>query len=181
MRADAILAASALLGSIAAVSVPVQDAEAVALSHARTPFSFTVNASYDQVAPLFGANEERKWAPGWNPKFVYPTPARDQQGAVFQVQHGQYSSVWVNTVFDLPAGHVQYVYVMNDSMVTLMDIHLTRKSANQTGVSVVYERTALLPEANEHVAHFAQQDAGSGKEWEEQINDYFSNLGATKK
>jgi hypothetical protein len=28
--------------------------------HTRTEFSFTVDAAFDQVAPLFGANEERK-------------------------------------------------------------------------------------------------------------------------
>ncbi len=104
---------------------------------------FTVDAPFEQAAPLFGANEERKWAPDWNPQFVYPTPARDQQGMIFRVDHSHHSSVWVNTAFDLAAGHIQYAYVLNDAMATLIDIHLTRESAQKTGVSVVYERTAL--------------------------------------
>jgi hypothetical protein len=101
---------------------------------------------------------------------------------VFQVAHGHYSSTWVNTAFDLAAGHIQYAYVLNDAMTTLIDIHLTRESAQKTGVAVVYERTALLPEANEHVQHFTKGDEKSGKEWSDAINGYFAKLrgGAAK-
>jgi hypothetical protein len=161
-------------------SLPAQEpASSPALVHTRTEFKFTVDAPFEQAAPLFGANEERKWSPDWNPQFIYPTPARDQEGMVFQVAHGRYSSTWVNTAFDLAAGHIQYAYVLNDAMTTLIDIHLTRESAQKTGVTVVYERTALLPEANEHVQHFTQGDEKSGKEWSEAINGYFAKLRAT--
>ena len=144
--------------------------------HTRTEFSFTVDAAFDQVAPLFGANEERKWAADWNPQFVYPIPARDEQGMVFTVPKGQFTSVWVSTAFDLEAGHIQYAYLVSETMTTLIDIHLTRISVQKTGVSVVYERTALVPEANEHVQHFANEDAGAGKEWGDAINAYFAKL-----
>ncbi|MFI5116277.1 MAG: hypothetical protein ACHP8B_06215 [Terriglobales bacterium] len=144
--------------------------------HTRTEFSFTVAAPFDQVAPLFGANEERKWAQDWNPQFVYPDPAHDEQGMVFKVAHGHYSSVWVNTALDLAAGHIQYAYVLNDAMAVLIDIHLTRESGQKTGVTVVYERTALMPEANEHVQRFTKDDAGAGKEWGDAISSYFAKL-----
>ena len=120
----------------------------------------------EKAAPLFGADEERKWAPDWNPRFVYPNPAHDQQGMIFQVAHGSYTSTWVNTAFDLAGGHIQYAYVLNGAMVTTIDIRLYREGAETTGVTVVYERTALLPEANEHVQHFAKGDEKAGKEWE---------------
>ncbi len=144
------------------------------LAHTRTEFSFTVDAPFEQVVPLFGANEERKWAADWNPQFVYPTPARDQQGMVFKVAHGQHSSVWINTALDLTAGHIQYAHVLNDAMATLIDIHATRQGPQKTAVTVVYERTALFPEANEHVQHFAKGDEKAGKEWGEAINAYFA-------
>lgn len=142
--------------------------------HTRNEFSFMVDAPFDQVVPLFGANEERKWAEHWNPQFVYPTPARDQPGMVFKVSHGQLSSVWVNSALDLAAGHIQYAYVLADAMAVLIDIHVTRQGAQKTGVTVVYERTALMPEANEHVQHFAKGDAGAGKEWGDAMNAYFA-------
>jgi hypothetical protein len=168
------LAISAVM--LFAAVVTSSTAYAQAPLHTRTEFSFTVDAPFDQVAPLFGANEERKWAPDWNPQFIYPIPAHDQQGMVFTVPKGQFASVWVNTAFDLAAGHIQYAYVLNDAMATLIDIHLTRVSGQKTEVTVVYERTALLPEANEHVQVFANEDAVAGKEWGDAINAHFARL-----
>lgn len=171
--AHAIFAVAGVL--IATTSLSCQSAApSTEMAHTRAEFKFTANAAFEQTAPLFGANEERKWSPDWSPQFVYPTPARDAPGMVFRVEHGQHSSVWINTVFDLAAGHIQYAYVLNDAMVTLIDIHLTREGAEKTGVDVVYERTALMPEANEHVQHFAKGDERAGKEWEEAINGYLA-------
>ena len=106
------------------------------LAHVRTEFSFTVDAPFEQVVPLFGAHEERKWSADWDPQFVYPTPARDQPGEVFKVAHGHYSSVWINTALDLTAGHIQYAYVLNDAMATLIDIHATRQGPQKTSVTI---------------------------------------------
>ncbi len=95
---------------------------------------------------------------------------------VFTVPKAQFTSVWVATAFDLTAGHIQYVYWISETMTTLIDIHLTRESGEKTGVIVVYERTALVPEANQHVEQFAREDAAAGKEWSEAINGYFAKL-----
>ena len=177
--AHAIFSVGAAL--IATTSLSGQDSKASALTHTRVVFKFTANASFEQTAPLFGANEERKWSPDWDPQFLYPNPAHDQPGMVFRVEHPHHFSVWVNTAFDLAAGHIQYAYVLNDAMATLIDIRLTRDSPQKTGVTVVYERTALMPEANEHVQHFADGDRKAEKEWEEAINGYFAKLHATAK
>jgi hypothetical protein len=173
MSASVALAAIGLLcGVVVPSSLLAQESDHTLLAHTRITFTFTVNAPFGQAAPLFGADEERKWAPGWDPQFVYPNPAKDQAGAVFLVKHGPNSSVWTTTAFDLTDGYVQYVYVMNHVMVTLIDIRLTRHSAQRTGVSVTYERTALTSQANDHIADLAKQDEGFAKEWEDQINDY---------
>jgi hypothetical protein len=158
------------VGSSTSSQSAKDDADSAPL-HVRTEFHFTVSAPFEEAAPLFGAEEERKWARGWNPLFVYPHPAKDQQGAVFRVDRGDGSSVWTTTAFDLPAGHVQYVYVIDNVMVTLIDIQL-RRNGERTEVHVVYERTALIPAANERVKLSAVQDAGFGEEWAEQINGY---------
>jgi hypothetical protein len=175
----AIFALIMLAGVVASTKAHAQESAAnPQLTHTRTEFHFTVDAPFEQTAPLFGAHEERKWSPDWNPQFIYPSPAQDQAGMVFRVTHGQHSSIWVNTAFDLAAGHIQYAYVLNDAMTTLIDIHLTKESAQKTAVSVVYERTALIPEANEHVEHFAKGDEKAGKEWSDAINGYFAQLRA---
>jgi hypothetical protein len=178
MTAELLTIAAGLACAGPVSSSPAEQHVSRPPTHTRTEFHFVVNAPLEQAAPLFGADEERKWAPGWDPQFVYPLPAKDQAGSVFRVEHGRHTSVWTTTAFDLAGGHVQYVYVMNSVMVTLIDIHLTREGDGKTAVSVVYERTALAPEANEHVASMAKQDEEFGGEWEQQINGYLEKAHA---
>lgn len=181
MKIEGFLFALPLLLAMAALCAAQSQQPAPsepALAHTRVEFHFVADGPLEQVAPLFGANEERKWAADWNPQFIYPTPAHDLAGMVFRVEHGNHSSIWVNTAFDLAAGHIQYSYLLSDAMATLIDIHLTRDAAQKTGVTVVYERTALMPEANEHVQHFAKGDAKAEKEWEDAINVYLAKAHA---
>ena len=181
IHAAHLLSTGLLVSMLGAYAVGQTSDTTEPLTHTRTEFQFVVNASLEQAAPLFGADKERVWAPGWNPEFLFPNPAHDQQGMVFQVSHGEHTSTWVNTIFDLPGGHIQYAYVLANVLVTSIDIRLTRAGAAKTQVAVVYERTALVAEANVHVQHFATNDAKAGKEWEEQINGYLAKqLGQVK-
>jgi hypothetical protein len=149
--------------------------------HVRTEFEFTVQAPYAVAAPLFGPEGERAWASdSWNPHFVYPQPARDVEGAVFQVSHGHRHSTWVNTAFDLEHGHIQYVYMIPEMMVTVIDLNLSKLSASapsaeSTHVRVAYERTALNADMDEHVREFSEADRKNGKVWGEDIERYLVN------
>ena len=144
------------------------------LYHVRTEFAFNIRAPYSIAAPLFGPEGERAWADGWDPHFLYPQPAQDIQGAIFQVSQGHRTSTWVNTVFNLEQGHIQYIYVIPEIMVTSIDIHFSKPSAETTGVRVAYERTALSSEANEHVRQFGEDDQNSGKVWGDDIERYLA-------
>ena len=144
--------------------------------HTEEKFAFTANGPMSEVAALFGADKEREWAPGWNPQFVHPVPAADQEGMVFTVKHDHLRAAWVNTAFDPNAGRMQYVYMIPDALVTVITIQLTPKG-NQTQVDVEYARTALSVEADAHVRHMAEGDRGSRPEWEKQINGYLEKAG----
>ena len=143
------------------------------LAHVKSEFSFTVHAPIAVVAPLFGPEAERGWGGSdWDPHFLYPQPVKDVDGAVFLVKHGQHTSTWVTTALDFAAGHVQYVNLIDGLMATKIDIRLTPKGPENTFVTVVYERTALQPEANDHVNTLGKNDSGSGPHWESTINGY---------
>jgi hypothetical protein len=165
------------IGVMGSSCVQAEEGDRTALAHTHEEFIFKVNASYDETFPLFGAYEERKWARGFDPQFIHPSPAHDQQGMVFATHQDDRTRLWANTAFDKDAGHVQYVYLVPDALVTLIDIHLTKVSASETRVNVVYERTALIPEANDHVANLAKGDAKTGPQWADAINGYLSARG----
>jgi hypothetical protein len=162
-----------VLAGSAASSASALAVEGSELAHSRAEFSFTVAAPYETVVPLFGALRERVWAGShWNPSFVYPETPRDTPGMVFTVDHGGRHATWINTALDFETGHVQYAYFLSDVLVTLIDIHVLRQDASHVLVRVAYERTALQKEANDHVRAMAEDDKGSGKEWEEAISSY---------
>jgi hypothetical protein len=141
------------------------------LLHTHEEFDFVVTAPIDVAAPLFGAQGERAWAADWNPVFVWPQTPRDLPGMVFKVAHGDRTAVWVNTTFDLAAKRIQYVYVIPDTVATVITLALTARGTS-THVAVTYERTALTQDANHLVHQMAARDAASGPEWGRQINDY---------
>jgi len=147
------------------------------VAHARTEFHFSVDLPYDIAAPLFGALEEQKWAPEWKPQFLYPNPTADQEGAVFRVDYSpSQSSIWTTSVFDLAGGHIQYVLVLERTILTRIDIRLARASAEKTDISVVYERTAIHPNANKDLRNLASEDAKKRDEWKAAIDAYGMTL-----
>src|SRR5215469_1752165 len=142
-------------------------------AHIRSESSFIVNAPMDVAAPLFGAEAERAWGgESWNPRFLYPQPASDVEGAVFLLKHSGHDSTWVATMQDFKGGHVQYVNVIDGAMATRIDIRLHAAAANETAVTVVYERTALRSELNDHINELAANDKNNGPHWGAAINDY---------
>jgi hypothetical protein len=171
-----------LLASIAASALPAfaqaPPAPPQPLLHVSTTFDLVVHAPFEKTAPLFGPEGERAWGgKHWNPEFIHPQPAADVEGAVFTIQHGPYKAVWVNTLFDLDARHFQYVYFLPDLMVTVIDVRFKPVSPGATAVNVVYTRTALTPEGNEHVTAMSQGDKAAGPEWQKSIDDYLAQLG----
>jgi hypothetical protein len=82
--------------------------------------------------------------------------------------------VWVNTLFDVEARHFQYVYFLPEIMVATVDVRFKSIDADTTQVNVVYTRTALTPEANEHLAKMSEDDRNKDREWQLAIDAYLA-------
>jgi hypothetical protein len=171
----------ALVLGIAAMAALAQNAATAPSLHLTTSFDLLVHASYADTAPLFGPEGERAWAgKHWNPEFIHPSPAIDSEGAVFTIQHGSMKAVWVNTAFDLDAHHFQYVYFLPDILVTTIDVRFEPVGPDATKVHVVYTRTALTPEGNEHVTQMTEGDKSAGKDWQQAIDAYLASRKAPR-
>jgi hypothetical protein len=152
---------------------PTQHSDPVAISqcaHAVTTFTFEIAAPMKKVSPLFAPEAERSWAGDhWNPVFAYPQPGRDLEGAVFTVKHGPFNSVWVNTLFNVESGRMQYVAVFGEKFAMTVDVRVTAVNPEHTKVEVTYTRTALDPQANEEVQSMAARDKVSAPDWQHGI------------
>ena len=86
------------------------------------------------------------------------------------------TKVWVNTVFDLDAREIQYVYFLPELLVTTIDVRFKIIDAGTTQVNVVYTRTALTPAGNEQVSMMSEFDRKAGQEWQEAIDKYLASV-----
>jgi hypothetical protein len=148
-------------GGVHAANVPV---------HVSNSFQFVIGAPLNRAAPLFGPEGERCWAgQHWNPEFLYPQPGKDVQGAVFTVQRGPHTSVWVTTLFDPEGGRMQYVSFVPGTQVFTVDVRLTALDTSSTRVEVTYVRTALDVGANDDVQSMGRSDRENGPLWQQAI------------
>lgn len=176
--AAAIAGPVALLLVLVSVHLHMQNSSTTeAPMHLVNSFDLEVRLPYAKAAPLFGPEGERAWAgDDWNPVFIHPLPARDVEGAVFTVRHAHGKAVWVNTEFDVPGKHFQYVYFIADKLVTTIDVQFTPLDPQSTKVHVTYARTALTSDASQHVRAMAEGDKKAGPEWQSAIDKYLAGL-----
>jgi len=173
MKSLLLLIAIATRAAAGFSQAPTTSSEA--LMHTETAFSLVVHLPYSETDPLFGPEGERAWAgKHWDPQFIYPKPAHDVEGAVFTIKHGAFSAVWGRTVFDIEARHFQYVYFIPDLMVTTIDVRFKPLNETSTQVNVVYARTAITPDGNEHVVAMTEGDKSAGKDWQQAIDTYLA-------
>src|SRR5580658_3304200 len=152
MKTNLALAVAVVLAALLLIHVFMQRNSAQeARVHLVNSFDVEVHLPYAQAAPLFGPEGERAWAGNdWNPEFIHPRPANDVEGAVFTLHDAHGKAVWVNTAFDVPGRHFQYVYFIADKLVTTIDVRFTPEGEQNTNVHVTYARTALNADANKH-------------------------------
>jgi len=118
--------------------------------------SFHLNAPRSRVFPLFTAQGERDWAPGWDPQIL---SGAEERGSAFrtQSQHGQ-ETVWVVTEYRPEEGRVSYARVALGSNIGLVDVTCTEPADGGTDVSVRYTLTALSEAGRTFVREFLQTE-----------------------
>src|ERR1700691_5682783 len=91
----------------------------------------------EKAFPLFGAIEEKKWAPGWNPVPVFPVSENIKAGYIFKTsghQPDEDSLIWLVSQYDPSNYRVQYVVTGADRLVVIfIECHIF--SANKTKAS----------------------------------------------
>ena len=174
------MTASLLL--FAAISAAAVEPPAPPLAHVQTSFDLVVAEPYAEAVKLFGPEGERAWAgPHWNPEFLHPQPGADVEGAVFTIPHSATNAVWVCSLRNLDAHHLQYVYFLPDLLVTVIDVRFEPTTSTTTRVHVVYTRTAITTDGNARVAALSHADQSAGKEWQHAIDGYLASVEKKRK
>lgn len=111
---------------------------------------FHLDAPCAQVFPLFTAQGEKAWAPGWNPEMLSGDTTR---GSVFRTHHSGSETVWIVTDYQPDHYRVSYARLAQGSNMGLVEVACHEDSGGAS-ITVRYTLTGLNKAGDAFVQEF---------------------------
>lgn len=118
--------------------------------------SFRLDAPLAGVFPLFTAEGERAWAPGWEPTIL--SGAAERGSAFVTRGHTGIETTWIVTDYRPSEGRVSYARLAQGSNIGLVDVVCTTAEGGGTVVSVRYTLTGVSEQGREFVRQFLEPE-----------------------
>lgn len=139
--------------------------------------TITLNAPLEKGFLLFGPIREKDWAPGWDPRILYPTSNRVEERMIFKTSshtgHGESEYTWTVSKYSPDQALIEYL-VFTSERVWWITIQCREAVPDQTTeAEITYTYTGLTSKGNEINARALQSMyAHDLRDWEEAINHY---------
>lgn len=138
--------------------------------------TFVVEGRIESVFPLFGAFEERKWEPTFDPILIYPSEELIEEGTVFKTEgRGDESEfLWRVSKYDESLCLIQYSVSTENRCWTITIKCSHHDSDNsKTYATVNYTFIGLNKKGNElNKVHIQNMFKYNLKDWADSINRY---------
>lgn len=142
--------------------------------------AITINGVVENVFPLFGAFEERKWAEGWNPVLIYPETEVIEEGTTFKTKghgHDEIEYIWRVSKYDPDKFLIQYL-VSTENRYWTITVKCSPTADSKTSADITYTFIGLNDLGNQINEHSLQRMYKNNlKDWEEEINGYLATQG----
>jgi hypothetical protein len=116
--------------------------------HVSRTGTFALPLPVADAFPLFSAEGERRWVPGWDPEYLHPTEPSNEAGTVFRTRHGGDETVWLVLTYDPVAATAEYARFTPGSRAGTVQVRCAPLGERSTRVEVSYALTALTPSGN---------------------------------
>lgn len=138
--------------------------------------SFNISQPIHVLFPLFSAEGEKHWVPGWDYKnisegtelhedYIFLTKAHD---------HATTDAIWVVKKYDPEKYYVQFYKVEAGDKVGIIEIKCIELSESCTEVQVTYEYIGLSHKGNQFIEKFSSSDYEVFiSEWKTLLEIYF--------
>jgi len=117
-------------------------------SHVERTGSFTLPLARDDAFPLFSAEGERRWVPGWSPEYLHPPEPSNGAGTVFRTTHGDEETLWLVLQHEPAEGIAEYARLTPGSRVGTVLVRCESLGHEETRVVVTYSLTAVAELGN---------------------------------
>ena len=140
--------------------------------------SFHISQSIDVLFPLFSAEGEKLWVPGWNYEnitkgtelhedYVFMTKTHD---------HASTDAIWIVKKY-VPENHIVQFYKVEEEKIGIIEVKCTLLNEAATKVQVTYEYIGLSEKGNQFIKDFTSAEYKkfiSG--WEKLLISYFEKI-----
>lgn len=138
---------------------------------------FEIEKPIELVFPLFTAEGEKLWAPGWDYRQIFGEK-NVKEDDIFVTQthdHSAADAIWIVKKYDAQNYFVQYYKIEPTEKVGLITVQCENVSNEKTRISVAYSYTALSNSGEKFVSRFTETEYASFiNEWKFLIDEYFS-------
>lgn len=132
-----------------------------------------INGSPEEIFPLYCPVRETEWAPGWDPVSVFSNSGIVEKDCIFVTSDKDLESIWVVTVHDPEAWHVEMIKVTPGVTVCKLEIQLIPVDRSHTQAKVTYSYTSLGEAGDRFLEGFTEAYyKGFMVDWEQAMNHY---------
>ena len=138
--------------------------------------SFQIDQPVDMLFPLFSAEGEKLWVPGWDYENIMGTNDLHED-YIFLTRnhdHAANKAIWLVKRYQPEIYLVEFYKVEPDEKVGVITVKCSELSGVKTNVCVTYEYIATSEKGNEFVGNFTSQEYDKFiGEWQHLLEAYF--------
>lgn len=146
------------------------------MSRVKHSADFQLDQPADILFPLFSAEGEKLWVPGWDYQNVMGATELHED-YIFLTRdhdHAAKDAIWLVKRYEPDNGLVAFYKVEPEEKVGIITVTCTALSEAKTNVNVTYEYIALSQSGRDFVNSFSSQDYENFiGEWQQLLEAYF--------
>jgi len=143
--------------------------------------SFSMNEPAEKLFPLFSAEGEKLWVPGWDFENITGSPElhEDYVFVTKNHDHGSTDAIWLVKKYEPHNYNVQFYKIEPGDKIGIITVACRQMDASHTRVEVVYEYVGLSPKGDRFIEGFtkAKYEEFIGG-WKTLLDNYFDQNSA---
>ena len=148
------------------------------MSTVKHTLDFKINQPIDILFPLFSAEGEKLWVPGWDYENIMGTSDLHEDYIFLTKNHDHASTdaIWLVKKYKPESYFVQFYKVEPEDKVGIISVQCTKMDESLTQVEVSYEYIGLSKNGDEFIASFSSIKYKEFiAEWNSLLVNYFES------
>lgn len=141
--------------------------------------SFAIQQPIEVMFPLFSAEGEKLWVPGWDYENMMGSKELHEDYVFLTKNHDHASTdaIWLVKRYEPESHLVQFYKVEPEDKIGVITVKCTAESPHRTKVEVTYKYIGLGPNGDRFVEEFTASKYNDFiAEWESLLTKYFESI-----